>query len=378
MQTKAFNVRLKANRNLGPAHRYDKDTLNESCAPCSEAPAKSTNACSHWKIASRPSPPYPSKWLRSAAAKDSLLSTRACAACRTLKIRCIIETAAGRKRCQRCAMLDRDCIFPAPKKRKRRKRNDGHVTLPEDKSSSMKDDGGAVESSRPQREQTNSILPAISGNIYSPIVTNRDPVQTYSQNTIRGRQSDPLDHLDLGSLTTAVAEELYSIFNHDLINQFPVVSFLQSYSIESLRAEKPTLFLAIMAAAAINLQPQLSSTLNRQVLQMCLTRVSVKSEKSLELVQAMLITIVWNSSRDNSNFGRYEFCDYIQMVATMALELRRGSNLLEAEALDQECSRDLSATSNGAQKAKPPSILQREKESHAVQKPDAQEIDNEK
>ena len=52
---------------------------------------------------------------------------RACEACRSRKIRCLPQGSSKMGKCQRCDKSDRECIFTAPEKRRRRKRTDTRV-----------------------------------------------------------------------------------------------------------------------------------------------------------------------------------------------------------------------------------------------------------
>ena len=267
------------------------------------------------------------------AGNDSLPSTKACVACRGLKVRCIVDSTSGQKRCQRCAKSNRNCIFPVPQKRKQRKRTDVRVAELEKELRSVKgllgrDDGGSRMS---QSGNSDGISPDSSGSIHSSVNANAGPSNVNSQSAPRERQPSPLSHADAEAITAATATILYEVYNHDLVDHFPMVTFPETYSVETLRTEKPTLFLAVMAAAARKSNPQLSTMLNKQVLQSYATRVFMNSEKALELVQAMIITAVWYSPPDGSGSGQFKFYEYIHMAATMALDLGLGTQPSQAE-----------------------------------------------
>ncbi len=113
-----------------------------------------------------------------------------------------------------------------------------------------------------------------------------------------------------------------------------MVVFPSNYTIESLRAEKPRLFLAVMAAAPSKSQPEHSIVLNKSVLQSYATRIFMNSKKSLELVQSMIVIAVWYSPPDGFSQGQHKYYEYIHMAATMALDLGLGTKPSQTERLE--------------------------------------------
>jgi hypothetical protein len=109
-----------------------------------------------------------------------------------------------------------------------------------------------------------------------------------------------------------------------------------------LRNTKPTLFLAVIAAASGKVDPHLYSLLSSEVLIAYANRAVLNNEKSLELVQAMLVTCIWYSPP--GKFSASKFFEYIQMAATMAVDIglskgsiaRRGKSEDQPQILDEE------------------------------------------
>ena len=205
-----------------------------------------------------------------------------------------------------------------------------------------------------QRGQSDGTSPASSNDAQSPPVNNGRPEKADSQDLPHERQSEQLEYPDLGVVSAAVAAELYDVYNNDLVDHYPMVSFPEDYSVETLRVERPTLFLAVMAAAARKSQPHLSSELNRQVLHSYAARVFMNSEKSLELVQAMIVTAVWYAPPEDSGPGQHKFYEYIHMAATMALDLGLGSSKSQAKSLGPLYKEVPSAVSESTQNISPP------------------------
>ena len=223
-------------------------------------------------------------------------------------------------------------MFPAPQKRKQRKRTDVRVTELESEIRNMKgllgrDDDG----NRPKRADADAISPSSSGASSGAING-----QIFEEElAISPERHIPQSHsIDPETIDTATAADLFDIYNKDLVEHYPVVVFPGTLCVERLRIEKPTLFLSVMAAAAMRSQPQLSTTLNKQVLEAYATRIFLNSEKSLELVQSMIVTAVWYSPPDGSS--QHKYYEYIHMAATMALDLGLGTKPSRAERSDQQ------------------------------------------
>jgi hypothetical protein len=103
---------------------------------------------------------------------------------------------------------------------------------------------------------------------------------------------DPKDVVDSGIISMATARRLVGVYRDHLFPQYPLVALPAGTTAERLRETKPTLFLAVIAAAACKENSELSTSLDKEVLQMYATRL-VQSDRSLELVQALLISATW-------------------------------------------------------------------------------------
>lgn len=121
----------------------------------------------------------------------------------------------------------------------------------------------------------------------------------------------------------ATARQLFDTYREDLFPHYPMVAIPDSISAEEMRRTEPTLFLAVIAAAATKDHSELSAALDKEVLQAYATRSLMQSEKSLELVQALLISAVWYNPP--SKFGQLKYYEYINMAATMAMDIGIGT-----------------------------------------------------
>ena len=125
------------------------------------------------------------------------------------------------------------------------------------------------------------------------------------------------DVIDCGMLNVAKATELYQKYLNELLPQYPAVPL--SCTLAELRLRKPILCLAVLAASSGTSDPALSRKLNQEIQKIYATKVSIQGLKSLELVQALLVSILWTYPPEK--FEDLKFHQQIHMAATMALDL---------------------------------------------------------
>ncbi len=115
------------------------------------------------------------------------------------------------------------------------------------------------------------------------------------------------------------ANRLFDRYVTDLAVQRPLVVFPPSVSAGDIRSRKPVLFLAVLAAAAGTLDDNLSTKLSGMVDSLVAEHVVIRGEKSLELIQAILITMNWYYVPDK--YELLKFSQFSNMAATMALDI---------------------------------------------------------
>ncbi len=125
------------------------------------------------------------------------------------------------------------------------------------------------------------------------------------------------DVIDRGILNITKATELYQKYLDVLMPQYPAVPL--SCTMTELRSRLPILFLAVLAASSGTSDPSLNRKLNQEIQTVYATKVSIQGLKSLELVQALLVSILWTYPPDK--FEDLKFHQQIHMAATMALDL---------------------------------------------------------
>lgn len=140
------------------------------------------------------------------------------------------------------------------------------------------------------------------------------PLASDVSNVVNGKK---LDVVDRGIISMEVARRLVSHYKLNLYPQYPQVYI--PCSADKLRDTRPTLFLAVLAAGAESEDPELARNLDNEVLQEYANRSVVQSEKSVELVQALLVSAVWYLPPNK--FGQLKYYEYIHMAATMAADI---------------------------------------------------------
>lgn len=127
------------------------------------------------------------------------------------------------------------------------------------------------------------------------------------------------DVIDRGIISMSTSEDLVSLFINDLLAYFPFMVLPADTTARHLRTTKPVLFLAILAGTSIAVDMGLANTLNREMLTMYAQRFFFKAEKSLEMVQALLLMNVYYLPPElPSQIQAYQ---YAHIAATMALEI---------------------------------------------------------
>ncbi|TKA79022.1 hypothetical protein B0A55_03160 [Friedmanniomyces simplex] len=306
-----------------------------------------------------------------ATASEEPASHRACAHCRSQKVRCLPDDS-NPDICSRCGKAGRPCVFTPLQKRKQRKRTDTRVAELEREMRGLRavlrgkqleeEEGKGGErpvgyGARPAglwyqthaqgalrvqqgvfREQGGDEEGGREGLLEQAMVQAPASQQTSMRSAQQQRTGAPSslperlpeasskfgrDVIDRGLLSMATARQLVETYKTDLFPHYPTVVILASITVDELRRARPTLFLAVLAAAAGKEHSDLSATLDKEVLEAYATRSLMHSEKSLELVQALLISAIWY--HPPSKFGQLKYYEYIHMAATMAMDLGIGT-----------------------------------------------------
>lgn len=251
--------------------------------------------------------------------------------------------------CQRCARSGRSCVFTPLQKRKQRKRTDTRVAELEREMRQMRamlrqKEEEQRSNSQSQPEETGTQIQArsrLSGDgagdgaeegersVSKPASSDNVVAESNAAPSLWPKRlpdrpvDDAKDVVDSGMISMATARHLFETCQKDLFPHYPLVYIPPGVTAEVMRKSQPTLFLAIISAASMKENPELSSMLDQELVQSYATRSLVRSEKSLELVQALIISGVWYNPP--TKFGQLKYYEYISMATAMAMDIGIGS-----------------------------------------------------
>ncbi|PYH43614.1 putative C6 transcription factor (War1) [Aspergillus saccharolyticus JOP 1030-1] len=296
---------------------------------------------------------------------------RACDACRQLKVRCEPDISHPNGTCKRCAKAGRTCIVTAPT-RKRQKKTDNRVAELERKIDALtaslqasQDHGPVLQSvpmpppreeptgrhwlapthavpheppplksppSMARRKRSHSgdekeATPATSRvsspseeqSIYNKAIRQWRALGYPSDSTTKDGSREAVDIIDRGLVNAEIAAEAFRRYNEEMALLIPMVVFPKGTKMEDIRQKKPVLFHAITAVAVGTIQPQAQIPLINDFYRLIAEKVVVKGEKSLELVQSILVCCNWYTPPDN--FEELKFYQLTHMAVTLAMDV---------------------------------------------------------
>jgi hypothetical protein len=138
---------------------------------------------------------------------------------------------------------------------------------------------------------------------------------------VAAKEPPPADVVERGILTMPLAVELYARYTNHMCQHLPGVVFPPGMTAAELRATKPILFMAIMAAASSEM-PALQRTLTKELMQVFAEKIIVVGAKSLELVQALQVATIWYWPPER--FEELKFYQLVHVAAVMAIEIGLG------------------------------------------------------
>lgn len=304
---------------------------------------------------------------------------RACEACRQLKVRCEPDNDHPEGSCRRCAKAKRHCVVTVPS-RKRQKKTDSRVADLERKidaltaslhASRARNSGGGAESGSPsgqhdeerrwsgQQRHGSDGRPqnGLAGNkrgysgevkrlnmvgqgILPRLVSRPHTPNTAENNTGSGAEPpanwpalfssydsipkpridyDYTDVIDRRLIDTETATKAFHRYVTEVAPVVPVVVFPPGTTMSEVRRTKPLLFLAILSIAMGPFRADIQPALVNEVHRNFADRIIIRGEKSLEIVQAILLTTIWYSPPDH--FEELKFYQLIHIAAVMAMDL---------------------------------------------------------
>ncbi len=119
-----------------------------------------------------------------------------------------------------------------------------------------------------------------------------------------------------------MATKMFECYVELMAPHMPAVIFPPGTPAAEVRKNKPTLFLAILAASCGMNYPQLQKPLTKEVMAIFAERIICKGEKTLELVQALHVSTLWYWPPEH--FEELKFYQLIHIAAVMAIDIGMG------------------------------------------------------
>ncbi|KAJ5698099.1 hypothetical protein N7462_000104 [Penicillium macrosclerotiorum] len=307
--------------------------------------------------------PYPAR--TSADSEDphiELKRPRACEPCRQLKVRCDFDPGNPDGSCKRCAKARRTCIVTAPT-RKRQKKTDSRVTELERKIDAltatlqashrgnlgvdqppqqasnpphlpgrrwMRDDAHGPSTKRTHDEYLASQYPR-QDSPSAEQLSNPQSASAVWRGSFTGDAAPPkptnefVDVIDRGLIDAETAMATFERYVNKMAPEMPMVVFNPGTTMCDVRREKPALFLAIMAIAIGPFNKSVQLALLNELYTLIGQRVVVKGEKSLELVQVLLVCSFWYMPPDNLEELKFYQLIHLAVIVAMDIGLNRRS-----------------------------------------------------
>ncbi|KAI1333219.1 hypothetical protein F5Y16DRAFT_355129 [Xylariaceae sp. FL0255] len=286
---------------------------------------------------------------------------RACEACRGLKVKCEPEPSNPDGPCKRCTKAGRECIVTQPT-RKRQKKTDSRVAELEKKIDALT---ASLQATRGPPSSTSAALDPTeyqsnvaktwgppqgvvhadfdepypnqdrnSKTAYEPPLVMAGQKRKFSSETAaRSPSNDPVmskipnfnhqhsDVVDRNIISMDEATALFQRYTDSMAMHLPAVIFPPGTTAAEVRKSKPVLFLAVMAVASSE-SPNLQRLLVKELMQVFADKVFLTAEKSLEIVQALIISVIWYFPPEH--FEELKFYQMVHTAVVMAIDIGLG------------------------------------------------------
>ncbi|KAJ1327474.1 transcriptional regulatory protein LEU3 [Microdochium nivale] len=156
-----------------------------------------------------------------------------------------------------------------------------------------------------------------------------DPGPSVAARPPRDPNQQVADVVDRGILSMDQADQLFARYTEHMTHHLPIVIFPPDVTAQHVRKSTPHLFLSILAAAASEL-PQIQWVLVKEFAHLIAEKVVFIGEKSLELVQAILIGVVWYFPPEY--FEELKFYQFVHLAGVMAIDIGLGKHKANARA----------------------------------------------
>jgi hypothetical protein len=131
--------------------------------------------------------------------------------------------------------------------------------------------------------------------------------------------------IDRGIITMEKAIVMFNRYTNEMAPQLPAVIFPPGTTAADIRKSKPTLFLAVLCAGSGTYHPEIQRILTKEVMSIYANRIVCNGEKTLELVQSLLVSTIWYWPPEH--FEELKFYQLIHMAAVMSLDINIGKKI---------------------------------------------------
>ncbi|KAL1964140.1 hypothetical protein VTN77DRAFT_7228 [Rasamsonia byssochlamydoides] len=144
------------------------------------------------------------------------------------------------------------------------------------------------------------------------------------------RLHDHADVIDRGIISEELAYRIFDHYLSEMVPHMPAVVFAPGTTAAQIRKERPTLFLSILSVGAGHVHHDIQRTLTEEVMRIYADRIICSGEKTLELVQALLVSTIWYSPPERSE--ELKFFELTHLAALIAIDMGLGSKARASEA----------------------------------------------
>lgn len=277
------------------------------------------------------------------------IGKHACQACRRRKTRCYTDTLRENGKCRRCQAQKIDCEWKEISKTRKRTRTGSRITELEEKIVSLtaamnnldKNNvlgGGSVkespddslspnslhrcESTLDSKSTENAELAASDTNVLPNVSWPGLPPRRLADVSRGKDHSSSESGSETLKLKFATKKKLVRCFCTTLLPQYPVVRSVVDMPLESLEEYRPYSTSAMITAACSVLEPRLFKDIHLQNTKTLAQVVYVQGHKSLDLLQALLITAVWG--HPPADLEHLNISQWSHAACTMAMDLGFG------------------------------------------------------
>lgn len=219
---------------------------------------------------------------------------KTCQTCFHAKIRCEKSQESGK--CDRCLRLNKTCVFNPSRRRKALRPGPSRN----------------LEAASPTRSRSPSLT---SANATSANVTDTSPgVSTTPASIDTEASHNPFSR---GLLPFEKGQEFLDTFRMRMSPHFPFVIVAESVTIQGLVQERPTLCVAILAAAShedLKLQQNLGKLFNEIVL----VRMIKGPFATLDMLQGLLVHLAWAHFHQ----GTMRYTQHLSLAASIISDMR--------------------------------------------------------